>query len=65
MLEHAIVGQEQDTFAVIIQPPDRVYTSLRDEVSQGSFSRFGRKLAHNIHRFVKQQIAKGQSGRLG
>ncbi len=60
VLQFAVIGQEKQAFAVVIQTADRVDARNGDEVRQCSFGSFACELAQNVERFVEEQITKGQ-----
>ncbi len=64
VLQFAVVGQEKQAFAVVIQTADRVYAGHGNEVRQSSFGSLAGELAQNVERFVEEQITKGQGKRV-
>jgi hypothetical protein len=54
MLEGAIVGQDQQAFAVGVEPARRIDLRNRNEVFQRRLAAFRAELAKNAVRFVEE-----------
>ena len=58
MLEHAVIGEQQQAFAVTIQAAGGINTGNRNEVFQRMLPA---ELAQDIVRFVEEDVAVGQA----
>jgi hypothetical protein len=55
MLESAIIGQQEQPFAVVVEPANRIHTFYLNEVLERA--PFAGELAYDAIRFVKENIS--------
>src|SRR5690606_9387446 len=62
MDERTVIGQEQQAFAVPVQPSAGIHSRHIDKVLEAGFSAFGGELAEYAVGFVEEQVPEAASG---